>query len=117
MERITTSKAIGAALFGWANQAFEVYFGPFIVAFMAALARMVYSAEGASVRQFMTVWPISAFVAFVVLHLLQWQHVDKDLAVALWGASAFLGKEICDSAVYVAKKSGALALERLKNVR
>lgn len=96
---------IGGAVFGVLVNALGVYLGPISISLLAALARLLYSGQSISIKNFLTIWGMSLFVAIVAMHLTQWKALDRDFSVALWGSSAFMAKEVCDFALWAFKKA------------
>jgi len=95
----TIVTAVKAALMTAIMQTVGLYAGAILIALIAALARLAYTAEKASLNLFGRFFIMSLSLTMLLVHVGELQGWDKQLTIIISGVSAFLCREILETLI------------------
>lgn len=90
----TLLTGIKAAIMAAIMQTFGLYAGAFLIALIAALARLAYTAEQPSFNLFGRFFTMSLALTMLMVHVGQLQNWETQLTIVVSGVAAFLCREI-----------------------
>lgn len=93
----TLLTALKASAMAAVMQTFGLYAGAILIAFIAAMARLAYSYERASVNTFVRFFVMSLSVAMLMVHVGELRGWTTPEVIVISGPAAFLSQEMLET--------------------